>query len=232
MKDLIWKLPVLLLSVSLFMVGCSEDANDMVPLADVDYEELLDLKTDGVEAEFDELDAEFLAYDNGMRGPCFTLVFPVALVYPDGAQEEASSLEDLKELLKEWKANSLPGDGRPHLAFPYEVETDDGEIVTVESREDLMGLKKDCVRDNKRRLLKRCFDLVYPVVIELPNGDELEIEDQAAMKKFLHRWVRAHRGHLVRPKVQLPFDVETRDGEIITINSKEDLIQALKDCRG
>ena len=97
MKDLIWKIPVMMLMTAMVMVSCSESASDIIPLADVDHEEILDLRTDGVEAGFDELDAEFLAYDNGFRGPCFTLVFPVTLVYPDSTQEEAASLEELKE---------------------------------------------------------------------------------------------------------------------------------------
>ncbi|MDX1685959.1 MAG: hypothetical protein R3275_12040 [Saprospiraceae bacterium] len=231
MKQLVWRMPLLALLASAFIISCSDSSSDLVDYPEVDYEDILDLRTDDVDADIDELSAEFLTYDNGLRGRCITLVFPVTLVYPDGTTQEAGSLEELKDLLKEWKANSEPGDGRPHLQLPFEVETKDGEIVTVESKEDLLALKKDCVRDHKRRVLKRCFELVYPVNVVLPNGDVIEIESKEQMMTFLHRWKKAHRGADHRPRIELPFEVELEDGTIYEINSREDLKKALEDCR-
>lgn len=218
--------------VLMFLVSCSENGLDLTSNPAVDYEEVLDLTTDDVDAEYDELDAEFLTTDNGLRGPCFTLVFPVTVVFPDSTEFTAASLDELKEALADWKANATPGEGRPHLKFPFEVETADGEIVTVENKEDLIALKKDCVRERKRQAIRKCFDLVYPVNIELPNGEVVEIDSKTEMKIFLHSWAHRNRGKDLRPKIQLPFQVTLEDGTVIDITSKDDLLQALEDCKG
>lgn len=230
MTKLFLKIPMLFLALTLMMTSCQKDSNDVQ--ADIDYEEILNLTTDDVDAEYSELDAEFLISENGLRNACFTMVFPVTIVFEDGSTQEASSLEDLKDILKEWKANATTGEARPQLQFPLEVETSDGEIVTLDSKDDLLAIKKDCVRDKKRREVRRCFDLVYPVTLELPNGQTVEINNKEEMRVFLTRWARTHRGHNARPKVQLPFEVETEDGNILTITSKDDLIAALEDCKG
>ena len=220
------------LVLTVFLTSCNKSDNGFDSFSDTDWEATLDLTTDGVEAEADELDAEYLAGELGLRGPCFTLVFPVKVQFPDSTTADANTLEELKTILGEWKANATPGSGRPHLVLPFEVETADGDVVLFESLSDLKELKKDCVREKRHRAIKKCFDLVYPVTLVLPNGDTVEIEDRQAMKTLIKKWARGHRGHDARPKIQLPFQVELEDGSILDITSKDDLIAAIKDCRG
>jgi hypothetical protein len=233
MRSSMLKLPqFLLLALLVLVVACNKTDDNLIDSGAIDWEEELELRSDDIDAEVSELDAEFLAGELGLRGPCFNLVFPVSIEFPDGTIVEAETLEELKEAIAEWKSTATPGGGRPHLVFPFDVETADGEIVTVTSKDDLFALKKECARERKIRLLRKCFDLVYPVTVVLPNGDEVEIADKGEMKLFIRIWRHAHRGHDARPKIKLPFEVELEDGSILEITSKDDLIAAIKDCKG
>ncbi|HHM21594.1 MAG TPA: hypothetical protein ENJ20_06180 [Bacteroidetes bacterium] len=77
--------------------------------------------------------------------PCFKLVFPVTIEFPDGTTAEAENRMELKMLIREWKMDNPGVPGRPHLVFPLQVEmTEDGTIVTVNNREELKELRESC----------------------------------------------------------------------------------------
>ncbi len=78
------------------------------------------------------------------KKPCFSLVYPVTIEYPDGSTEEAGSKEELKEAIREWRKNNRMTRERPHLQFPFDVELEDGTIETVEDLDELKALYADC----------------------------------------------------------------------------------------
>lgn len=76
---------------------------------------------------------------------CFRLVFPIAIVFPDGSVQEFEDKATAKMVLREWKENNPDATERPMLQFPIEVEMKEtGEILTVDSKEALKALKEDC----------------------------------------------------------------------------------------
>lgn len=85
-------------------------------------------------------------HGHGQHGlSCFEIVFPVTIAFPDGTTASAADRQELHQLLRTWRQNNPNATERPHLAFPLTVKlTDDGSLVTVNSREELHDLKAGC----------------------------------------------------------------------------------------
>ncbi len=75
-----------------------------------------------------------------------------------------------------------------------------------------------------------CFKLVFPITLELKNGETKEIEDVEAMKNFLKRWKGIDHDKARRLKVQFPYQVELKNGNIITVENKEDQSELRNVC--
>ena len=171
----------------------------------------------------------------GVRG-CFEFMFPITIVFPDGAEAEVESYEELRERIKGWKEENPDAETKPALQYPLDLLTDEGEIVTVNDREELAALVKECVRefvDKHPRLNNSCFRIAFPINIEVPNGDTISVDNRLEFKRFLRRWHASNPDAVDKPKIVFPITVVIKeDGSEMVIESKEDL-QALKEeCRG
>lgn len=170
------------------------------------------------------------------RFGCYELVFPITLNFPDGTSAEVDSYEDLRETLYAWKEANPEAGERPVLAFPIDLLTEDGEVVTVENREELGELRRACRRDYWRNHGPRghrnrpmfCFKPVYPLSLTFPDGTITEVEDFREMKEILRTWKSENRDAEGRPKFVFPMEVEYEDGTTATVESPAD-IRALKE---
>jgi len=182
---------------------------------------------------FESIDALEAQGKIGRLG-CYEFVFPVTVNFPDASSASADSYEALGQIISEWKESNPDAEEKPGLEFPVELTTDEGEIVTVESREELGQLRKECRREHRkgkgpRRFFKRaCFDLVYPVSIEFPNGSILEATSQSTLKNAIRAWKKSTDGSNGRPMLVYPVTVEYEDGTQTTVNDRDEL-KALKD---
>lgn len=79
-----------------------------------------------------------------MGKPCFKLVFPLSIEFPDGTTAEAADHKALHQLVREWRKANPDAEGRPALIFPVKVTLEDGTEQTVNSKEDLQALKESC----------------------------------------------------------------------------------------
>ena len=79
-----------------------------------------------------------------------------------------------------------------------------------------------------------CFELVFPVSIELPNGKIVEVESYEALKDAIRKWRKGHGKPVLpavlRPHFVFPIDVITKEGETVTVDNIEELISLRKDC--
>lgn len=73
-----------------------------------------------------------------------------------------------------------------------------------------------------------CFEFVFPISVELPNGDTLEINGEREHKHFIERWKNASLNG--RPKIIFPIDVTLADGSNTTLNSPEELKKLIESC--
>ncbi len=73
-----------------------------------------------------------------------------------------------------------------------------------------------------------CFEFVFPISVELPNGDTLEIKGEREHKNFIDRWKNANTNG--RPKIIFPIEVTLADGSNTTINTPEELKKLIESC--
>lgn len=173
----------------------------------------------------------------GRKG-CFELVFPVTLEFPDGDSVTVENYEELIQSIREWKEANPDADQRPSLVFPIEVMTEDGEIISIENREELHELKKECRREyfnnngpnGHHGNCTPCFTIVFPLEVEFPNGEIIEVNNRVQLKMLIRQWKQNHPNVDVRPHIVFPIEVEMEDGTIVTVNSKEELKELKDGC--
>jgi hypothetical protein len=83
---------------------------------------------------------------NGGHGgaPCFTLNFPITVMFADSSVVTVNSKEELREATHAWHQNNPGQRPHPEFVFPISVTLEDGTVVTVNSREELRALKEAC----------------------------------------------------------------------------------------
>lgn len=77
----------------------------------------------------------------------------------------------------------------------------------------------------------RCFELVFPVTLEFPNGNTLEVEDKEAYFKAVAKWRKSNPRERRAPKIAFPYEIMLKDGTMTTIENMEDLKDVLENCR-
>ncbi|WP_421795647.1 hypothetical protein [Haliscomenobacter sp.] len=73
-----------------------------------------------------------------------------------------------------------------------------------------------------------CFEFVFPISVELPNGDTLVIDGERQHKNFIERWKNSSLNG--RPKIIFPIEVTLADGSNTTLNSPEELKKLIESC--
>lgn len=177
----------------------------------------------------------------GKQG-CFELIFPVSLDF-DGTVYEFMSFEELKEAIKEWAMNEPSFENRPMLVFPIEILTEESELITVESEEELIELIAECPKgaghtyggdgqcDGHHGKGDFCFDLVFPVSIEMPNGEILTAETRQDLKEIKREWKEENEDTEERPTLVFPVTVVLEDETELVLNNQDELYELKESCR-
>ncbi len=164
---------------------------------------------------------------------CFTFVFPFSIMFPDSTTLLVNDKEELLTAIQEWRQNNPGVPGRPEFVFPFDVELRDGTVVTINNKGELFEILKKCHKRPKHKPhFGRCFKLIYPVTILFPDSTSQEVNSKEEMRNVLMEWKQNNPDSHKRPHISMPFDVETKNGKVITINNKEDLIKLMRKCKG
>lgn len=168
------------------------------------------------------------------RGGCFEFVFPLTVEYPDGTTGSTDSYEALRTAIAAWKEANPDAEDKPTLAFPIEVISEDGAVITITTQEELIALKKECRRNFKKNHSKGdiCFDLVFPLNIVFPDGTTTEYADRMLLKEGVRTWKEANPDAEERPTLAFPLDITMEDGTVVTIASAEELQAQKETCAG
>ena len=75
-----------------------------------------------------------------------------------------------------------------------------------------------------------CFELVYPITLEFPDGTTQEVNNKLAIRVAIKAWKAANEDVEGRPQIQLPYEIELQDGSIATVNDQEELRELVGDC--
>jgi hypothetical protein len=67
-----------------------------------------------------------------------------------------------------------------------------------------------------------CYELVFPVTLQFPDGNSAEVNSYEEMKDALKTWRADNKDVRTRPFLSFPFDVVNEDGEVITVENEAD----------
>ena len=194
--------------------------------------------SDEADAFVDE--ALFRIQESGNMGRygCFELVFPISINFADSSSLTVQSYDELKEAIRTYKEANPDATEKPDLGYPIEVLNEEGEIIVVNNREELIELKQACPKNffgknghkGHRKRGCSCFELVFPLSIEFPDGSTEEVADRAAMKTLVRSWKEANPDATERPSILFPIDVLLDDGTTTTVDSKDALRELKESC--
>ena len=211
---------------TLFFMSCDKDNgfidNDLFDLSDT-------------ENYTDQAVYEVESRTNSGRSGCFELVFPISLDFPDETTEEVNDLDELKTTIRAWKEANPDATERPTLVYPIEVISEDGELISVADKAGLKELKEGCggfrgngPRGHGGKCKDLCFEINYPLTIELPDGTTAEGNSRRELKQAARDWKAANPDATERPMLAFPIEVTLEGGTVQSVASKEDL-KALKE---
>lgn len=183
--------------------------------------------------------ALYLMQDEGNIGRhgCYELVFPISVEFPDGTTVTAENYEEMGTAIRTWRENHDRRDGHPTFVFPFEVMSQDGDIISVGDRAELRRLREACGRDyfngrdfrGHRDQCTPCFHLTFPVTIEFPDETTATANSRQELKMLVRQWRQDNPDVDGRPHLTFPITVQmTETDELVTVNSREEL-QALRE---
>jgi hypothetical protein len=168
------------------------------------------------------------------RGGCFEFVFPITVVFPDETTAEVEDYEGLRTAIHDWKTANPDASERPTFAFPLEVVSEDGEMISVADQAALMELRRQCRRQfgphRPGKGGRHCFRLVFPLNVAFPDGTTATAEGPRALQHLLREWKRNNQGSETRPELVFPLTVEMQDGTQTVVEDKDALTALKESC--
>jgi len=203
------------------------------------------------------------------RAGCYELVFPVTLQFADSTTAIVNSYDEMKQAMRDWfEANGGgPGNGgghgghhghggpgglgRPFIVMPFQVINEAGEIITIETPEQLAEIRALCNPGGGDMDTTGhggghggpgnghggpgsgpCFTPNFPLSVMFPDSSVVLLNSPEELKAAIVAYHQANPGQHVRPEFVFPITVTLADGTIVTVNSRDE-IRALKEaCRG
>ena len=174
---------------------------------------------------------------------CYTVNYPITVIFPDNTTEEALDREGLKTILQTWKENN-PGQQEEHpmIEFPIEVTMANGDVVTVETMEDFWIMVKDCLPKRpgkgKHRLfflderLESCYTITYSLEVTLPDGTVEIGADRDAVIDIFKTWHENNQGaQNGKPMIVFPVEVTLADGTVKSIADMKQMGALVRFCK-
>ena len=169
------------------------------------------------------------------------MVFPVTFIMPDGSSITVESDDESGwSELKSWYESNDAYDSRPNIQYPVDIvfDSEEGEINETINNDEDMNLAieqcKEALYEERDRIEKACYDLVFPVTFIMPDGSSITVEsDDESGWSELKLWYESNESE-EEPGLQYPVEIVryTEQGEeTIVINSEEELAEVKETCR-
>ena len=159
--------------------------------------------------------------------PCFTFVYPLSYLMPDGSIITGDSKQALFAAIKAWYEANPDTDQRPALQFPVDVTVGDS-LLTLDDSEDLRRLLERCRNGQTDR--PACVELVYPVTYLMPDGSTITGDSKQEIATAIRAWYADHPDVQEKPTLQFPVDVIFR-GDTLTIENEVQLRRVRAACK-
>ncbi|HFA51294.1 MAG TPA: hypothetical protein ENJ95_19955 [Bacteroidetes bacterium] len=181
-------------------------------------------------------DVEFEAlletcFDGGIWEECFTINFPVTLVYPDGTTAPANNNVEMLELFIQWEMDNPNAEEYPTLAYPVEITLADGSVQVIDDEAEIDAVFEDCLGDWVDEETNFCFDIEYPVTVLLPDSSSQIANSDEQLDQIIMDWFVENPDDEGFPTLDFPINVNM-DGEAITVGNETELEQLIEQCDG
>ncbi|GLR19785.1 hypothetical protein [Portibacter lacus] len=170
---------------------------------------------------------------------CYRANFPLTIVFSDETTSEVADRREFVSALKTWKEANPDAEERPTIQFPFSITRLDGEIIEVNSQEEIAVLRAECrIYQNRHRkcgafgryLDNKCFEVQLPISVVMADGEVIEIEEKRDMKDVLKSWLSNRPDEI--PEVSFPISVTMKDsGEVVEIEDNEAFDALVEACK-
>jgi hypothetical protein len=195
----------------------------------------------------DDFNSEYEEWDQNM---CFDVEFPISVNLSDGSVVNISNEEELYEGIEEYyemgEEDNLPEINFPiNIIFYYENENgfESEDLVEIDDYEELemyfeMCDDEDDINDDEDENWSEfnCVDLVYPITIENPEGENLSFENEETLNNYIESWYNDNSNSNQEFELLFVFPLsieyfsETSDQlQTLIINSEEELGEFLEE---
>ena len=184
-------------------------------------------------------DSEYEEWDQNM---CFDIEFPITINLSDGSVVTISNDEQLFEGIEDYyemdESDNLPEINFPiNIIFYYEnengVEYEDlveiGDYEELEMYFEMCEDEEDINDDEEENWSEfNCLDLVYPITIESPEGENLSFENEDSLNNYIESWYNSNPNSNQEFELVFPLSIEyfsetTDQLETLIIYSEEEL---------
>jgi hypothetical protein len=118
----------------------------------------------------------------------------------------------------------------PALTFITSCENETSEELATEIENYVDNSVSD-LKASSRSGKKGCFELVFPIEIELPNGDVVSADSFEELRAIIKDWKENNPDVDVRPQLVFPIEVVLRNGDVISLNSHEEIKRLIHLCK-
>ena len=126
---------------------------------------------------------------------CVDLIYPISIENPEGDVIYVENEYYLHEYIDQYYQNCNSDDcGDFSLVFPITVEyysetNDQTQVLTIDSEEELQELLDEhCYNHDGEDGLDTCGEIVYPITVEAPNGDQFTGNSEEEIISFIEEW--------------------------------------------
>ena len=184
-------------------------------------------------------DSEYEEWDQNM---CFDIEFPITINLSDGSVVTISNDEQLFEGIEDYyemdESDNLPEINFPiNIIFYYEnengVEYEDlveiGDYDELEMYFEMCEDEEDINDDEEENWSEfNCLDLVYPITIDCPEGENLSFENEDSLNNYIESWYNSNPNSNQEFELVFPLSIEyfsetTDQLETLIIYSEEEL---------
>lgn len=117
------------------------------------------------------------------------------------------------------------------LAACNSEELDSLNYTTSDAEEIFLTENTSVASYSVSRRGGKCFTLIFPVLINFPDGTQESYQENTEIKTALKTWKEANPDAEERPLLVYPLDIEYKDGTTATVESREQMQDLKDDCK-
>ena len=219
--------------IALSIVACKKEVSTPITTPQTSTQNSFFDLSDNLQDSLDSFDFE-----------CFTINYPIVIVYPDGSTQSVNSDLELETAVETYYTANPNGDD-PTLSFPVNITLEDGTVVIVNDEEEICDIVLDCYPDLDEYDFDEddyddddydcidfddCFTFNYPVTLVLPDGTNVGVSSDSLLISAVDDYYTQNPTDDNDPTLIYPVTVTLEDSTTMTLNNDDDLEDLIDDC--